>query len=427
MLFARGRALGACLLLLIGCALSACAHAVEPFNPDGELTLARALDAALRGNPDLHASAFELNAAQARIVQAQLRPNPEVALELENFAGSGELEGARRLETTLSLSQVIELGGKRSERRFLAEANIDTVGVEQRAREIDVLADVTRQFIDVVAAQERVRIAIEAAALSEQTLEAIATRVAAGRSPEAERSRARIALTRARVEQRQAESELRGARYALSASWGSPEPAFRTARAELLDLRAVDSFQSLMARLEQAPALLRFASESRLRASELRLARAQARPNLTFSLGARRFEDSDDAVLVAGVSMPLPLYDRNQGAIGEARSRLQQADALRDAAHVKARASLLRVYQEMEACKARVEMLRSEGLPQARLALEQTRSGYERGRFSFLELADAQAELLALRTATVDAAADYHRLRAEIERLTGTSLIEPTP
>lgn len=420
--FARGCA--ACALLFVITSVNAQSPA-EPVNPEGELTLARGIDAALRSNPDLLASAYELSAAQARIVQAGLRPNPELGLELENFAGTGATKGIDSLETTLSLSQVVELGGKRGLRRAAAEADLDVVGVEQRARELDVLSEVTSRFIDVVAAQERVRFAIQATALAQKTLDAIGARVEAGRSPEAERSRARIALTRALVEQRQAESELRAARYALSASWGSPEPAFTSARAELFDLRAVESFQALMDKLEQSPDFTRFASEARLREAELRLARVQARPNLTFSVGVRRFEQNSDAALVAGFSMPLPIYDRNQGTIREAQVRLNQTDALRNAARVRARASLLGLYQEMNTDRARVDTLRNEAMPQAQLALDQTRSGYDRGRFSFLELITVQEELLALQAAAIDAAADYHRVLAEIERLTSAALTRP--
>jgi cobalt-zinc-cadmium efflux system outer membrane protein len=311
-------------------------------------------------------------------------------------------------------------------RRSAAEADWNLVSIEQQARELDVLSEVTRRFLDVVVAQERVRFENDAVALAQQTVDAISTRVDAGRSPEAERSRAQIALTRARVEQKQAQSELRSARYALSAMWGSPEPAFTSTRAELFDFRAVEPFASLMQRLEKSPDLVRFASASRLREAELRLARAQSRPNLSLSLGVRRFQDSSDMALVAGASMPLTVYDRNQGAIREAQVRLSQTEAEREAASVRARSALLALYQEMTASRARVEILRNEASPQAELALDQTRSGYERGRFSFLELLTAQEELLSLRAAAIDAAADYHRMLAEIERLTSASLTSST-
>lgn len=392
-----------------------------------EISLAQAIERALRLNPELIASGYELSAAQARITQAGVRPNPEIDLELENFAGGGEASGVEALETTLSLSQVVELAGKRRLRVSVAESDLDLISIEQRARQLDVLGAVTQRFIDVVAAQERVRFAGQSAVLAEQTLEAISKRVEAARSPEAERSRARIALTRAQVEQTQARSELAAARYALAALWGDTEPAFAAAQADLFSFPSADSFASLLSRLERNPDFVFFASETRLRDAELRLARAQARPDITFSLGVRRFEESNDAALVGGFSMALPVFDRNRGAIREAQVRRAQSDAERNAAFARARASLFGLYQEVTAARVRSDTLRSEAIPQAQIALEQTQYGYNRGRFSYLELVTAQEELLALQEAAIDAAADHHRLRAEIERLTSEPLTNALP
>lgn len=390
--------------------------------PAGELTLSRAVAAAMAGNPDLVASAFDLRVAEARVDQASVKLNPELSVDLENFAGNGTARGTDALETTLSLSQVIELGDKRRHRTDVALAARDQSGIERQAHELDVLADVARRFIAVVAAQERVQLASTGTELAQRTLDAIAKRVTAARSPEAERSRAQIALTRERLEQEQARSELISARYSLAALWGSREPVFTSAKADLFSLDTVGVFETLAAKLEQNPDFLRFASEARLRDAELRLERAQARPNLTLGIGVRRLGGSGDAALVAGFSMPLQIYDRNQGRIREAELRREQSDAGKEAALVRARAVLYGLYRELTATRARFETLRSEALPFAQQALEQTQYGYGRGRFSYLELATAQQELLGLRVAVIDAASDFHRVLAEIERLTGEPL-----
>src|SRR5262245_3853540 len=125
---------------VVACLLFAVASAQA-----AEVTLASAIDQALKRNPALIASRYELTASQARVIQAGLRPNPELSLELENFAGRGELSGVKSLETTLSLSQVIELGDKRRLRSAAALADSDVASIEQRARQLDVLADVTRR------------------------------------------------------------------------------------------------------------------------------------------------------------------------------------------------------------------------------------------------------------------------------------------
>lgn len=424
------RALCVCIPVLFSTA--AFAQLEQSPEPRGDLTLGAAVELALRRNPDLVASRYELTAAQARIVQAGLRLNPEIGVEHENFAGTSEASGISVLETTLSLSLVIELGNKRGLRRSVAEADRDVVTIEQRARQLDVLAEVTRRFIDVTSTQERVKFAAEATRFSQQTFDTITARVQSARSPQAEASRARIALTRAALQERQSAAELRSARYALAAMWGGSEPQFTQANADLFAFKEIQPFNRLVEQVERNPDLLLFASASRLRDAELRLAQAQARPNLALSVGVRRFEEFDGTALVAGFSMPLPVYDRNQGAISEARARRAQTDAERQSTLTRTRASLYGIYQEVVAARERAETLRRDGIPQAQTALEQTQSGYDRGRFSFLELLSAQQELLELRVAVIDAATDYHRLLAELERvtsepLTTTDLEAPLP
>lgn len=436
------------LALVVSSAASAWAQEVA-----GDITLTQAISLALAKNPELAASAFEVTAAEGRVEQAGLRVNPELSLELENFAGTGVARGAKALETTLTLSQVVELGGKRALRTEVAASDRDLTQVDRRAQQLDVLAEVTRRFIAVVAAQERLALATSAKDITQRTLDAISTRVEAARSPEAERSRARITHTRASIEEQQAKSELRAARFALSAMWGgaeftrtssigaddvgfgaargdltTPGPigtdrvGFTKARGDLMALKPTQPFAALITRLDRNPDFLRFASEARVRDAELQLARAQARPNLAFGGGVRRLNESSDTALVASFSISLPTHDRNQGAIRAAEARRAQSSAARDAAFSRARATVYGLYEELSASRSRVETLRAEALPQADRALQETGYGYERGRFSYLELATAQRDQLELKAALIDAAADYHRILAELERLTGEAL-----
>lgn len=396
--------------------------------PTGELTLGTAVQAALARNPDLAAGGYELKAADARILQARLRPNPEMSVQFDNLSVAGAARGTSVLSSALTLSQVIEIGGKRALRTEVATSDRDVVGIERQAQQLDVLAEVTRRFISVVAAQERLELARSTRELAQRTLTAITARVQAARSPEAERSRADIALTRAQVQEQQADSELRSARFALAALWGSPEPLFKQARADLFALDPAVPFESLVQKLERNPDFVRFASEVRLRDAEVRLAQAQARPNVTFGVGVGQFNETRNTGISAGFSMALPVFDRNQGNIREAQVRRTQTDAQRRAAFVRARAAVYGLYQEIVASRTRLETLRAQALPKAQQALDQTQYGYERGRFSYLELATAQQELLDVRVAVIEAAANYHSVLAEIERLTGASLTaEPNP
>ncbi len=400
------------------------AHAAEFFEPRGDLTLSDAIASALQRNPSLRNAEFEIRAADARITQAGLRPNPELGVTLENFGGRGSLRGTDSLESTLTLSQVIELGGKRGRRVDVASFGRDTVSLERNAQQLDVLADVTRRFIDVAEQQQQLLLTRRATELTDKTLSAITQRVEAARAPEAEKSRATIALGRSRLEEQQAVQTLLSAHRRLAALWGSTDPRFGDAKADLFDLPPVANFEALMAKLKTNPDFLRFASEARLRDAEWQLAMAQAKSDVTVGGGFRRFEETGDTGFVVNFSMPLPFANRNQGAISEAAIRREQVEVEEQAAFITTQANLFEFYQQLQLARTEVTGLRSQLIPQAEAALKQTRDGYERGRFSYLELADAQRELLELQRTSIAAAATYHRVLAEIERLTREPLAQ---
>jgi cobalt-zinc-cadmium efflux system outer membrane protein len=387
-----------------------------------ELTLTQAIDNALARNPELRASAFRSTRAQAEMDTAGLRPAPELSLELENFAGSGQTRATDALETTLSFTQVLELGEKRTARVEVAGIESDLATLAQRAHELDVLAEVTRRFVAAAAAAEQLKLAEDTERLAQETLNAVARRVAAARSPLADESRARIAVTRANLDVQQSRSTWRTRRYALAASWADAEPQFDSLRADLFSFETDPGFAALISRLERNPAFLRFANELRLRDAQLRLVQSQNRPDLALTLGLRQFQESGDTALVAGLTMPLGSPRRRDASLRVARADLAQAQAEQDAAAVLVRTTLFGLYEEMSSARRRAETLRAQALPLARTALEQTQTGYDRGRFAFSELAGARQELLALQSAAIESAATYHEMRTEIQRLTGEPL-----
>jgi outer membrane protein, heavy metal efflux system len=390
--------------------------------PRGPLTLDAAIGAALQRNPALRSMEFELRAVAERRGQAAQQPTPVMGIELENLAGNGSLRGTRSLETTLALSQVIELGGKRAQRIAVAGFEYDRAAVERSAQQLDVLATVTRRFIDVAETQQQLLLARSVTTLAENTLASIRERVLAARSPVAEQNRATIALGRARLEEQKLMQQLLSAHRQLAALWGSSAPRFGDAQADLFDLPAVADFPALMAQLATQPTFLRFASEARLRDAQWQLTMAEAKSDLQVGAGLRRFEETGDTGVVLSVSMPLPLANRNSGAIREAAIRRDQVEVDRQAALDNAQAALFEFHQSLQQARLEVNTLRTDLIPHAEAALQQMQYGYERGRFSWLELADAQRELLLMQREAIAGAATYHRLLAEIERLTHTPL-----
>lgn len=408
----RPGAHGAWLLLMA--AMLTCAQAAP-----APLTLRQAIQAALAANPDLAGFTYELRAQDARTDAADLRPAPTLSADVENILGSGDHRHLNDAEATFTLSQVVELGGKRAARVGAARAGRALITVTEQAAQLDVLADVTRRFIHVAADQEQFALTRKATALARETVQMVNLRVQAAKAPQAELRRARITLARAEVEQEHAEHELRTSRRRLAALWGDGEARFGRVAADLYRLPRPAPFEDLLARLDRNPDFVRFASEARLRDAELRLAEARRRADITVSGGLRHLEATGDQALVVGVSLPLGAGRRAAPAIAEASALHALTDAQRRAAEVRTRTQLYALYQELGHAITETRLLQDRVLPEMTAALDETRDAYQRGRYSYLEWAEAQREFIAIRRSLIEAAQNAQVFQAEIERLTG--------
>jgi outer membrane protein, heavy metal efflux system len=403
------------LLSSLGCAL-------DITGPRDELTLNDAIAAALQRNPALHSANFELRIADARIQQAGMTPSPEFSVQLENVAGSGRVKGTEAAEATFMLSQVIELGDKRARRAQAASAGRSLLATENSARQLDILAEVTRRFIHVAADQEDVQLTARATTLAEKTLAEVEKRVRAAKSPAVELHRARIALTRARVDEEHTEHELQSSRRKLAAMWGATKAEFGQVSTALFVLPQPDSFAALLVRLKANPDFTRFASEQRLRDAELRLAETRRVPNVQVGAGIRQLQENNDHAFVLSFSMPLFTGNRSSGLVAEATAQREKVSVDERSAFIRAQAQLFEIYQELQHSLTEARILRDEILPQTESILQQSEYAYQRGRYSYLEWIAAQRELLDAQRSLIEASANAHRYFAEIERLTGEAL-----
>lgn len=418
------RAWLACLVLVVA------APGVRSAEPAPPLSLRDAIASALKGNPELKESAFEMRAQEARRDTAALRPAPAFTAELEDVLGSGQYKGLSGAETTLAISQVVELGDKRDARIAAASAGIDTLTTARKAAQLDILAEVTRRYVAAAELQERLRLSERATALAQITLDAARLRVQAARAPHVEEDRATVALERSRLDAGGLRARLEAARRSLAATWGSDAATldgreFGQINGDLYRLPVIEPFDALIRRLEANPDFLRFASEERLREAELRLAATQKRADITFGAGVRHFQETGDVGLVASFSMPLFAGRRAQSAIAEAAARRDAVGAAREAALVRARAELFALYSDLREAEARVTALQATVLPRMEEALTETQYAFERGRYGYLELVDAQREFLDAQADRIEAAAQAQLLIAEIERLTNAPLANP--
>lgn len=402
-------ALGACLFSSVYAATATAAELI---------TLRQAIENTLAANPTLVASNFKLEAQTGELMQAGVRPRPELNVELENVAGGGDYSGADEAELTVSLSWLLERG-KRDGRSRSAEAALSLAETDAEIARLDAASETARLYLDCVRNQELVELMAASVALEEESLQAIRTRVAKGRSPAADLAQAEVRLARQKLSREGYEHALQSALRRLAAQWGARDIGGRV-QPLAMTVPPVREFAELQAQLVASPYVGRYLSEQRFQEAELALAELRSKVSWTVGAGVRRFESTNDNALVAHVTVPLGGGSANQGNVASARAAVASSKAGLRARQLELEARLYGVYQDYVHSLHRLEVLRAEVMPGIEKALAETRKAYAAGRYSYNNLRDAQDELLEVRNAVLIATLDANRSIIEIERLTGT-------
>ncbi len=442
-----------------------------------ELTLAQAAALTLQNSPELASFRWKIRSAEARTLQASLRPNPELSLEIEDLrwkegpgthgvtrswgAGAGGFSAGREhtresgakagfaeSQFTLRLAQVIELGGKRVKRFHMARREQDLAQWDYEAARLNVMTKTTHDFIATLSAQRRLELASGMVQVAGAAAEAVAARVEAGKVSPLESNKAQTELDSARIAETESRHVLSAARASLAANWGASAPDFERVLGDLDALPGLPSFESLTASLAKNPDVARWADEMEAREAAVRAARSKRVPDLTVTLGlratglgartqeswsagagssawSRGHADPDDAwehSLVFDFAVPLPLFDRNQGGIKEAESEAARALEERRRADVGAHAALFAAFQELQRGQETVTALRDRVLPRAKDTYERTHEGYAQGKFGYLDVLDAQKTYFSVQQQYVEALTTCHQALAEVERLSGEAL-----
>lgn len=389
--------------------------ALRTVEPAAPITLKAALELAFRASPELSVARRELDAIEATIIQARLHPNPEIATSIE------DTRRATR-STTVQLNQPIELGGKRAARINAAERGRDGASVELDAKRAEIRATVVAAFFDVLIAQERLRLAQASVELAQRASTAASRRVAAGKVSPVEETRARVAEAGVRIELTGAISELNTARKRLASTWGNTSPLFERADGDLDALPPLPALADLQSRLATSPGLLRAKIEVDRRQALMEIERSRRVPDLTVSLGAKRNEELGLTQAILGISIPIPVFNRNQGNLLEAQHRTNKARDELSAGGVRLSNELALAYERLNTARQETESLRRDILPGAQSAYDAATKGFEMGKFSFLEVLDAQRTSFQAQSQYLRALAEAHRSAAEIQRILGDAL-----
>jgi len=366
-----------------------------------------------RTAPRLAVGKAEVSAAEARARQAGAWNNPSLSIEAENFGGRGALDGFDGAETTFSVGQTFELGGKR-------EARIEAATLEASAARYlyardtsDFAAELAKAYAGAEAAAKLRSLAVEAVTLAEADARTARALVDAGREAELRGVQAQADLARARAELVDAQADEVSAFLRVTALAGSSAP--------------LDSITVSLLSKEPSPAGANVLRPAAVAAAEAEWRAAQARqrieesrwaPDITITGGVRTFAATDETALVAGFSIPLPLFDRNTGGSEAARADSRAAGLRLERARIEAEAESRAAQGELNAARSKltaqldVEQAAGEAYRLAQV-------GYEAGRVPLLELTNARRGLVEARRLTIDIQLARVAAEAEAARLAG--------
>ena len=377
------------------------------------LTLTEALARASSASPALVAAEAEIAASRGRALQAGLRPNPELNLAVENFAGSGEFRDFQGSEVTLAAAQRLELGGKRSSRQAAAEAETETARLRLAVARADLDKEVRDAFAEALAARSRVDLARDQFVRAEELSRVATTLVEVGREPPLRSLRARTATLEAVSAVRAAEAQFAQAQRALATLWAAPDEAPEpVAGVDAPPARLLDPAETIDVRLAEAEVASSVAAVNR--------ERAVARPDITVSVGARSFRATDDTAVIFGASMPLGVFDRNQGAVAAANADRIGAEARRNTALSSAIRRTRDASAALATAEARLSFLKDRAEPEAMEVVRIAREGFAAGKFTLLDVLDAEAALNAVQSDLITAQFDRSQAIAALIRANAT-------
>ncbi|MBY0563706.1 MAG: TolC family protein [Hyphomonadaceae bacterium] len=381
---------------------------------EGALSLSEALRLARQADPRLRAAEAGVDAAEAGIRQARARPNPTLGLEVENFGGQDSLRGFDGSESTFSLSQPIERGGRRQARVAVATQERSAAETDALIARLNVYEDVQRAYYDALATAALVIIAEDRLATAEAMEATVARRVAAARDPLMAGARAEAGTAEARIALESARNEAAIARANLASLIGDHAFTLAPAALELPQAQSHDHETDPTSN----PEIARLRAARALASATARLERSRGYMDPTVSVGVRRFEESGDTGLVAGLSIPFGIFDRNRGAIARAEAEERRAGFDVEAARLRIEREAHALTRRLESAQLTAVSLDRTVIPHAARALDLARDGYNQGAFSYLDVLEAQRALTAARQARVETLRTYHHTEAALDRLT---------
>lgn len=381
------------------------------------LNLHTTIEWVLQGSPRLKSTKFAAAASEGERTQSGLYKNPEIGILAENIGSSGSYSGFESAQITYGLSQVIEIGGKRSSRMKMAEQGVVFSRYRQNVETLDVIRDVSLAFANAVAAQEMLKLASEQKEMADSLYNEVRDRVDAAREPLIQKSKAEITLSTAQFVYERTKRELDLAKHTLSNLWGGHDNDFVLEEKDFFTLTPPLNKNEAETGIVKTPYFKIMETNYNRVQANYELEKANSIPDPSINVGVRSLRDVGKQVFVVGVSIPIPIFNQNQGNIKKAQHEVSKAKFDIETVKLEIISTLHKALDAQVNAYLNAQNLKTSILPSAEKAFILSRQGYRDGKFPYLEVLDAQRTLFAVKEQYISVLKSYHLAKAEVERL----------
>lgn len=387
------------------------------------LTLDQAWNRIKTSNPTIVSSQASINAAQGQQVQAGLIPNPTFNTVQGSIPGFGAYSNNPNAQSTYSISQVIELGGKRSGRRSVADAQFEQARINYRINNAELFAQVVEAYLNVAEAEEKLKLNDMGVGLNKKTVSTIQQRIDAGRTSELDLQAAKISLNNSYLEKATIKAELASAKYSLARFWNGSDKDIRTIITPSVKGMPLKGLSYYMAQTNKNWQLQASSQAEKIAQAEIRLAEAKRYPDVTVGVGIDHyFQNSDPKghnAVMGELSVPIPIFDRNQGNVATAHENYNKSFSETRNNELLLKKAIVSTYQVAMQARNQIDILRKGIVPQSRNSLELAKMGYERGKYSYLDLLNAQQKLIDAQMREISAIFMYRKAWFTLQILIG--------
>jgi len=377
-----------------------------------DLTLKNAVSLAIKNNPELKVIKKNAEIKKNSGIANSQYPNPEIEVETSDFLGTGGYSGFKNSEVSLSISQEIVLNGKNSKLIDLADSETKTIALELKKQKINLEYKIENIFLELLTLKKLQTLLIKNKEISENIFKTVENIKNSGEISQLEVIKAKIDERNSIIALKTNKNKINSLKKLLFIVIGDKDLKFDNIAGELetnLEINNKNKVENIDIKIKES------VYQSGLQF--LKLEEANSIPNLTFKLGANRYQEFGDYSFTFAISMPIPLFNSNKAKIRESRFKIDRNKLEITSVKLKLKEELGRFTNELKILKEELSNLKNDVLPMAKESLELAREGYREGEFKYLDLLDAKKTFISIEELYIKKLSRFNLLKLRIDYL----------